>query len=173
MTLEATRPLNEVDLEAVGGLAQAVADEPANGATIWSASVEWKGAFRSEARIRDFEALPSDEPTALGGTDTAPNPVEQLLAALGNCLAVGYAANASAAGIELSQLRIDVSGDLDLASFLGVRPGHAGFSGITAAVHLEADAPDEAIAALHETVIGSSPVGHTLGAEIPVSITLA
>lgn len=173
MTLEATRPLNEVDLEAVGGLAQAVADEPANGATIWSASVEWKGAFRSEARIRDFEALPSDEPTALGGTDTAPNPVEQLLAALGNCLAVGYAANASAAGIELSQLRIDVSGDLDLASFLGVRPGHAGFSGITAAVHLEADAPDEAIAGLHETVIGSSPVGHTLGAEIPVSITLA
>ncbi len=173
MTLEATRPLNEVDLETVGGLAQAVADEPTNGATVWSASVEWKGAFRSEARIRDFDPVASDEPAGLGGGDTAPNPVEQLLAALGNCLAVGYAANASAAGIELKQLRIDISGDLDLASFLGVRPGHAGFDGITAAVHIEADADDDAIAALHERVIGSSPVGHTLSAEIPVVIDLA
>ena len=173
MTLEATRPLNEVDLAAVGGLAQAVADEPATGATVWSASVEWKAAFRSEARIRDFAPIASDEPTGLGGTDTAPNPVEQLLAALGNCLAVGYAANASAAGIEITRLRIDVNGDLDLASFLGVRPGHAGFSGITASVHLEADADDAAIAALHRTVVGSSPVGHTLSADIPVAIDLA
>jgi len=173
MTIEATRPLNEVDLETVGGLAQAVADEPTNGATVWSASVEWKGAFRSEAHIRDFEPIASDEPAGLGGGDTAPNPVEQVLAALGNCLAVGYAANASAAGIELSELRIDVSGDLDLATFLGVRPGHAGFSGITAAVHLAADASDEAIAALHQSVVGSSPVGHTLAAEIPLAIELA
>jgi len=173
MTLKSTRPLNEVDLVTVGGLAEAVATEPTNGHTTWSASVEWKGAFRSTARIRHFEPIASDEPAGLGGGDSAPNPVEQLLAALGNCLAVGYAANASAAGIELDALRIDVSGDLDLASFLGVRSGHAGFSGITAAVQIDADADDEAIAQLHERVIGSSPVGHTLSAEIPVTVTLA
>jgi uncharacterized OsmC-like protein len=55
-----------------------------------------------------FDPLHSDEPAGLGGADTAPNPVEQLLAALGNCLAVGYAANASVAGSRLDELAVDL-----------------------------------------------------------------
>ena len=125
MTLEATKPLNDVDLTTVGGLAQAIQVDPEKGATVWEASVTWKGAFRSEVQIRDFDPLPSDEPVGLGGSDSAPNPVEQLLGALGNCLAVGYAANASGRGIEIEDLRIDLSGTLDLHSFLGLHPGHA------------------------------------------------
>ena len=50
-----------------------------------------------------------------------------MLGALGNCLAVGYAANASAAGVEINDLKIEVSGDLDLHTFLGLKPGHAGY----------------------------------------------
>ncbi len=67
-----------------------------------------------------LRADPSDEPTSLGGGDAAPNPVEQLLGALGNCLAVGYAANASVAGISIERLDITLDGDLDLRSFLGL-----------------------------------------------------
>ncbi len=172
MTLEATKPLNDVDLVTVGGLAQAIQVDPERGATVWEASVTWKGAFRSEVEIRDFAPIPSDEPAALGGTDTAPNPVEQLLGALGNCLAVGYAANASGRGIEIEDLRIDLSGNLDLHSFLGLRSGHAGYDAISVKVHLESDASDEELEALHRAVIGTSPVGHTLQAAVPVSIEL-
>jgi uncharacterized OsmC-like protein len=172
MTLEATKPLNEVELATVGGLAQAIQADPEKGATIWKASVTWKGAFRSEVQIRDFAPLASDEPVGLGGTDTAPNPVEQLLGALGNCLAVGYAANASGRGIEIEDLRIDLSGTLDLHSFLGLRPGHAGYDAIKVDVHLESDASEAQLAALHEAVIGTSPVGHTLQAAVPVAIEL-
>ena len=50
--------------------------------------------------------------------NSGPNPVEQVLAALGNCLAVGYAANATAAGIEIRGMTIKVEGDLDLHTFL-------------------------------------------------------
>lgn len=173
MTIEATRQLNDVDLRAVAGLAEAINNEPANGATEWSASVTWKGAFRSEVAIRDFAPIPSDEPAGLGGSDTAPNPVEQLLGALGNCLAVGYAANASGRGIEINDLRIDLTGDLDLHAFLGLRPGHAGYDAIKVAVHLDANATDEELQELHEAVVGTSPVGHTLQAAVPVSIELA
>jgi uncharacterized OsmC-like protein len=173
MTITTTTQLNDVDLDAVTALAQAVGADEAAGATTWRAEVTWRGAFRSSARIRGFDDLPSDEPTALGGTDTAPNPVEQLLAALGHCLTVGYAANATARGIELTELRVQVSGDLDLHAFLGLRPGHAGFTGITATVHLAADAPAEQVDALHQAVVASSPVGHTLQAAIPTTITLA
>jgi uncharacterized OsmC-like protein len=166
-------PINHVDLESVASLVGNIQNDPAAAATTWSATVQWNEGFRSEARIRDFAPVASDEPAGLGGTDTAPNPVEQLLGALGNCLAVGYAANASVAGIELKALEVEVTGDLDLHTFLGLEPGHAGFSSIEARVSIDSDAPAEALEELHAKVTATSPVGHTLGRAIPVSIDLA
>ena len=168
-----TAPLNDVDIAAVGGLISAVQSDPAKADTRWAARITWQGGFRTQAKIRDFEPLSSDEPAGLGGTDTAPNPVEQVLAALGNCLAVGYAANATARGITIDALRIDVSGPVDLHTFLGLREGHAGFSEIEAVVHLESAASPEDLASLHEHVLSTSPVGHTLQAALPVRIALA
>ncbi|MEM8905826.1 MAG: OsmC family protein [Actinomycetota bacterium] len=172
MTAATTR-LNDVDIAAVGELSAAVLDDPQQAATTWSAEVSWLGGFRSEAKVRDFDAVPSDEPRGLGGTDTAANPVEQLLGALGNCLAVGYAANATGLGIELRDVRIEVAGELDLHTFLGLADGNAGFSSIDVQVHLDTDADDDALAALHQKVTSTSPVGHTLSRSVPTSISLA
>ena len=172
MTTVQTR-LNHVDLEAVGGLVQAISAEPEKAQTTWAAQVRWTGGFGSEAKVRDFGPIRSDEPAGLGGGDTAPNPVEQLLAALGNCLAVGYAANASVANIAIQELTIALDGDIDLRSFLGLTQGHAGFSSIRAVVDLKADADAAAIAALHSRVAASSPVGHTLSAPVELSIVPA
>jgi len=135
--------------------------------------VRWTGAFRSEAAVREFAPIGSDEPRSLGGTDSAPNPVEQLLGSLGNCLAVGYAANASAAGIAIRDLRIDLDGDLDLHAFLGLSDGHPGFSAIRVTVHLDTDADEAAVAELHAKVAATSPVGRTLSQPIPVQISPA
>ncbi|OLR93607.1 OsmC family protein [Actinokineospora bangkokensis] len=165
--------LNAVDIAAVGALVEAVRADPAQARTTWAAHVTWEGGFRSAARVRRFDPVASDEPPALGGGDSAPNPVEQLLAALGNCLAVGYAANATVAGIELESLSVDVRGDVDLRVFLGLAEGHAGFDGITATVRLGTGASPEQVAALHEKVVATSPVGHTLGAAVPVDVRLA
>ncbi len=165
--------LNDVDIEAVAGLAGKIQEQPEVAATRWNASVNWKGGFRSEAQIRDFAPARSDEPGALGGTDTGPNPVEQVLAALGNCLAVGYAANATAAGIELNDLTIELEGDLDLHTFLGLTQGNAGYESISVKVKIDSDASPEEIQAVHDKVIGTSPVGHTLSRAVPVRIDLA
>ncbi len=174
MSAAATTKLNDVDMDAVAGLAGKIQEQPDVAATRWSASVNWKGGFRSEARIREFGPLASDEPAQLGGTDTGPNPVEQVLAALGNCLAVGYAANASAAGIELRDLDIELEGDLDLRTFLGLAPdGNAGYDSISVKVRIDSDASAEEIEALHQQVVGTSPVGHTLSRAVPVKIDLA
>ncbi len=172
MTASATTPLNNVNMDAVATLAAKIQQEPEVAATKWSAKVSWKGGFRSEATIREFEPLLSDEPDALGGSDSGPNPVEQVLAALGNCLAVGYAANATAAGIELRDINIELQGDLDLHTFLGLAAGNAGYENISAKVKIDSDATAEEIATLHEKVIGSSPVGHTLSRAVPLSIEL-
>lgn len=165
--------LNNVDIAAVGNLANAIVDEPTKGDTTWKATVGWDGGFRTTTRIRDFEPFGTDEPSTLGGTDTAPNPVEQLVGALGSCLAIGYAANATAAGIRIDNLRIDVEGDLNLEAFLGLKPGHAGYDTLRATVHLESDADSDAIAALHEKVVSTSPVGHTLSNAVSLAVDLA
>lgn len=173
MTNTSTPTLNEVDLPAVGELVSSIIADDTRAHTQWRASVQWTGGFRSQATIRDFRPIASDEPAGLGGTDTAPNPVEQLLAALGNCLAVGYAANASAAGIELRDLRIELEGDLDLHTFLGLADGNAGFERIRANVHLDApDADNDLIQALHDKVTRTSPVGHTLTRAVEVHTEL-
>jgi uncharacterized OsmC-like protein len=168
-----TDSLNGVDLEAVAGLVQTIGTRPEVADTVWSAEVTWSGAFRSEARVRDFDPLRSDEPVALGGTDTAPNPVEQVLAALGNCLAVGYAANASIQGITIRDLRIKLDGNLDLRTFLGLAQDNAGYQAIHVAVSIASDATEDQLACLHEKVVGTSPVGHTLSRAVPVEFELA
>ena len=176
MTVNAptTARLNDVDIDAVAGLAGKIANEPEVAATTWRAHVVWSRGFTSHATIRGFSPIASDEPASLGGGDTAPNPVEQLLAALGNCLAVGYAANATGLGIEIDDLTIELEGDLDLRTFLGLDPsGNAGFEAIRVSVALDADAAPEQVARLHQQVAATSPVGHTLQRSVPVHIELA
>ncbi len=172
MSTTQTTHLNDVNIAAVAGLAGKISESPEVGATTWHASVDWKGAFRSEATIRDFAPAVSDEPESLGGGDAGPNPVEQLLGALGNCLAVGYAANATIAGIDIHDLKVEVAGDLDLHTFLGLRDGNAGFEDIRVHVHLDSDATAEQLEELHTKVTSTSPVGHTLSRQVPVQIDL-
>jgi len=170
MTTTTDAQPSQVDPGAVGALVDKIKQRPSAARTRWSAKVRWTGAVRSEATVRGFAPIASDEPAGIGGTDLAPNPVEQLLAALGNCLAVGYAINASVAGITIRDLHIDLDGDLDLHPLLGLADGHAGFSSIKVAVHLDTDADDAAVAELHKKVAATSPVGQTLSKAIPVEI---
>lgn len=168
-----TTTLNQVDLESVGNLVAAISADPSAANTTWKARVDWKGAFQSEATVRGFAPILSDEPRGLGGNDLAPNPVEQLLGALGNCLAVGYAASLSSADVTINSLTIELEGDLDLHTFLGLADGNAGYSGIRATVSIDADTDTETLTALHRRVVSTSPVGHTLTRAIPVSVELA
>ena len=172
MANDSSNPLNDVNINAVAGLVGKIQEEPDVAATKWNAVVNWKGGFRSEATIREFAPIASDEPGELGGTDCGPNPVEQILAAYGNCLAVGYAANATVAGIEIKDLSIELEGDLDLHTFLGLKEGNAGYDNITVKVRIDTDASPEALQELHDKVSNTSPVGHTLGRVIPVKIEL-
>jgi uncharacterized OsmC-like protein len=165
--------VNGVNIGAVAGLAEKIQERPEVAATAWRARVMWKEGFQSEAQIRDFSPIASDEPAVLGGADSAPNPVEQLLAALGSCLTVGYAANATAAGIEIRTLSVELEGDLDLHTFLGLSAGNAGYEAIRVSVELDADATDEQLRELHEKVTGTSPVGHCLSRAVPLRIELA
>lgn len=160
--------INGVDLAAVGELGRQLAADPAAGASTWTARTTWTGAFTSRSEARGHGPIFSDEPELLAGGNTAANPVEYVLAALGSCLAVGYAAAAAARGIELRDLEIELSGTIDLRVFLGLEDGHAGYDRIEAVARVDSDAADADLQALHEHVIRTSPVGNTI--ERPVTL---
>ena len=116
----------------------------------------------TRSSVRDLPPTFADEPEILGGTNTAANPVEQVLGALGSCLAIGYAAGAVARGITIDDLRIELVGNVDLPVFFGLKSGHAGYEQVDATVYLATDASQDEIDALHDDVFRTSPVGNTL-----------
>lgn len=166
-----------INLEKLQGLIGAIKEKPERGATVWEARSQWKGGFRSEASLvsygRNF-SIPMDEPTVLGGSDTAPNMVEVVLGAYGCCLTTGYVMNAVRRGIELEGVDIHVKGNLDLQGFLGLSDEVApGFKRVEAQVTLKAPkATPEQLQALHDLVLKTSPVGFILRQPLEVATHL-
>lgn len=133
------------------------------------------GKFRQLNYIRNLPEHVVDEPPGLLGDDTAPNPSEAALAALGSCLSVGILANALAQGVTVRSLEIDLEGDINISAVwgAGATPDSVGFSAVRAAVKLDADAPQETLDALvaHATVW--SPVANTFTRPVPLDVKRA
>lgn len=165
--------LNGVPVSDCLGLVKHVKENPDAGQTVWSSVTTWKSGFQCHNVIREH-TVQMDEPEQLGGTDTAPNMVEQVLAAYGSCLTVGYSLNASVRGIHVNAIRVEVEGDLDLAGFFGLSEGvPAGFSRIRTRVHLDADATEDVLQELHRHVLKTSPVGSILARPLEVETELS
>src|SRR5258708_18892123 len=102
------------------------------------------GPFSNPNSIRTRPAYVVDEPPGLLGDDTAPNPSEASLAALGSCLAVGIHANAVARGITVFKLEIELEGDLNITGVWGtgdLSDKPLRFTDVRAKLSFEADRP--------------------------------
>ena len=133
-----------------------------------------EGRFRHLNMIRNLPPYIVDEPPALLGDDTAPNPSEASLAALGSCLAVGIHANAVAQGITVRKLELELEADINITAVWGTgdtSPKPVGFDAVRVKVDLEADAPQEQLDALIAHATKWSPVANTFTK--PVALTVA
>ena len=126
----------------------------------------------SAVAIRQF-SVQVDEPAGLGGQDTAPNPVEYILAALGSCQEITYRLYADALGIPLNGVSVRLSGTIDLRGLFDVE-GHVrpGYQIIEAEVILDSPAPEGELARLKEIVDRRCPVLDILQNPTPVQLSL-
>lgn len=164
--------INGIDHGAAKKIIKTVEENPEFGKTLWRTRTSWQGGTKSLSQIRSFE-VPVDEPKELGGTDTAPNPVELVLASLGSCLVVGYALNASMMGIELQKIEIELEGDIDLPGFFGLTADTLpGYTDIRVKVFLKSSVGMDKLEEVHKRVIATSPVGLTITKNVNLDIEL-
>jgi uncharacterized OsmC-like protein len=124
-----------------------------------------EGRFRHLNYIRALPPYIVDEPPGLLGDDTAPNPSEASLAALGSCLAVGLHANAVHRGWTVRVLELELEGDLNITAVWGtgdVSEKPVGFTDVRVKVTMDCDGiAKEEIDALIAHVQKWSPVANT------------
>jgi uncharacterized OsmC-like protein len=117
------------------------------------------------------------EPPALLGDDSAPNPSETCLAALGSCISVGLLANATHRGVTLKKIQVEMEGDIDISAVWGVGDTPAdkvmGFTAVRCKVTLAGDIDAQTLQEIHDSAIAWSPVVNTFRRPASVDSTLA
>ena len=115
-----------------------------------------------EGEARGFKVI-MDEPPTLGGSDTGMTPVELMLVALGGCQVIVASAFASAQGVDLQDIWVELEGDLDPMGFTQGAPGvRMGFQEIRLTLHMKSDSPPEKLEALAEFIASRCPVEDNL-----------
>jgi uncharacterized OsmC-like protein len=158
-----------------GGLEDLIAKGRANPTAIKTLKCRTiaEGRFRHLNMIRNLPPYIVDEPPGLLGDDTAPNPSEASLAALGSCLAVGIHANAIHRGIVIKSLELELEADINITAVWGTgdtSPKPVGFDAVRVKVHLDADAPQSEIDDLVAHARTWSPVANTFSKPVPVNV---
>ena len=134
--------------------------------------------LRQRHHIRDLPPIgsgagsPASE--SLLAEEEEPHPSEMLLAALGACVTASIQANAVARGIPLRKLEVHSRGEVDPSSLWGGdrRPHPLGFESISIEVHVEADAPRDALRRLVDHAVLWSPVANTLHDPVHLDVAL-
>ena len=130
-----------------------------------------ESATKTRVSTRGFEFV-VDEPPALGGEDDGPSPVEYLLGAWAGCLTVVVHHVAEERDIDVSDVSFSVAGDLDPRKLLSNAEGiRAGFQEIRVTIELESDIGAIERESFITEVEDRCPVGDTIEAETPTSIT--
>ena len=170
---DAGAKLRPIDKQALLALAEKGKADPTGIKTAKCRTV-LEGQFRHLNYIRDLPPHVVDEPPQLLGEDTAPNPTEALLAALGTCISVGIHANATARDIALTRLEVELEGDINITAVWGVGDlgdKRLGVSDIRAKVTVDGDASAEALDEIVAHATRWSPVANTMINPVALSVT--
>lgn len=162
--------MSQAELKAtLSSTMEAFSANPDGAKLVFSAKTRLEEGVRCSAKVRNFAPIATDEPPELGGKDSAMNPVELILCALGTCQEVMYAAYAAVMGIELESVEVDVRGYLDARGLFGMADVFPGYDKIRYETRITSSADPQAIKNLIGAVESHCPVLDTIVR--PVTVT--
>lgn len=178
MTEQRTKNPNGFDLEELQRAASMLQEQPEAGRVAFRSRHEWDEKFAVDGRAEEIEQagqvirrsyeFRDDYPAELMGTNSGPAPMENLMAALGACVAGTYASQAAVRGIEIEELAVDLEAELDLRGMFKLAAVRPGLSGIRAKVRVKSGADDAALEELGRLSAQASPVFDSVSNPVPI-----
>lgn len=148
---------NGFDTAVLGGLVDTLKEHPDGGRVTFFSSSRWENGARVSTHLSGYSidgelhhqnerehVVVSDEPVEFGAGDSAPAPPEELMAAMGSCIAATANAYGALKGIRLTRIEVDIESDVDLHGFAGLDAGvRPGLGDMRIAITIAGDADGE------------------------------
>ena len=148
---------NGVNVAALLGARDALAEAPEAAQFKWRATCQWVNGTHSRSKVEGFFGLgeeqhhkttftlDADHPEIFASEDLGATPVEIVLAGLASCLTAGVASVAQMREIQLNSVTATLEAGMDIQGILGMdQEVRNGFDGIRVRYNIDADAtPDE------------------------------
>lgn len=122
------------------------------------------GGTRTVHQVRDFPLAATDEPDTLGGTNTAPSPLETVLVALIGCDGVIIHGVAKAMGFDYAGVEFQCESSIDVRGPKGVPGVRPYFEAAKLDITIFTDESDARLATLQKNVEFRCPVMNLLRA---------
>ena len=117
---------------------------------------------RTKIQVRHFDPVVTDEPDTMGGTNTAPSPLENVLASLVGCDGVIINGVAEAMGFAYSGVDFECTGQIDIRGPKGVPGIRPYFEKVDIRIVLQTDEPADRVKKLQDNVEFRCPVMNLL-----------
>lgn len=152
---------NGVNVQALLGAREALANAPEAARFVWKASSRWINGTHSRSTVHQFYGLGDeqahrteftfdvDHPEVFASEDHGPTPVEMVLVGLAGCLTAGIGAVAQMRDIQLNSVTATLEGSMDIQGILGMDGDiRNGFDGVKVTFEIDADASEDDIRAI-------------------------
>ncbi|WP_290652835.1 OsmC family protein [Aquisalimonas sp.] len=161
MYAETLQVNNGVNVNALLGAREALAQAPEAARFTWRASCNWVNGTHSQATVDGYYGLggeqrhktrftfDADHPEVFASEDNGATPVEYVLVGLAGCLTAGIAAVAQNRQIQLRSVKASLEGSMDIQGILGMDSDvRNGFDDVKVTFEIDADATRKEIEAL-------------------------
>ncbi len=152
---------NGVNVSALLGAREALAQAPEAAIFKWRATADWVKGTHTASKVTGYYGLgeehkhrseyhyETDHPEVFASEDKAATPVEMVLVGLAGCLTAGIAAVAQNRGIQLHSVKATLEAGMDIQGILGMDPDiRNGFKDVKVTYDIDADASREDIEAV-------------------------
>ncbi len=127
---------------------------------------------RTECQVRDFPTVVTDEPDTLGGTNSAPSPLETALVSLVGCDGVIINGVANAMGFDYAKVELDCSSQIDIRGPKGVPGIRPYFETLDLSIVVYTDEDDKRFDQLQKNVEFRCPVMNLFrAAQVEMNVT--
>jgi len=183
---EEQKIVNGFDTEQLGGLIESLKENPEAGNVTFQCQTHWQRGARAFHHFSGYQIdgqsvhegerkfiVLSDEPSEFGVSDAAPAPSEQLLGAVAGCVTATTNAFASLNGVELTALKVEVNGELNLQGMFALRDDvPVGFKTINVSINISGNAQESKLKEMAEAGYTYSPIRNTVSQSVPVELNI-